>query len=114
MTQYKRNKLVEVSGKLAKVAMGSAFADVVIKNGTLVNVYSGELIAQMDVAVADGRVAFVGQADHTIGDQTVVIDAAAGAIRKRPGSAITSTCSGNLASAARIGAQNASISISVA
>lgn len=76
MTQYKRNKLVEVSGKLAKVAMGNAFADVVIKNGTLVNVHSGELIAHMDVAVAEGRVAFVGNADHTIGDQTVVIDAA--------------------------------------
>ncbi|MCY9663309.1 adenine deaminase [Paenibacillus chondroitinus] len=76
MTQYKRNKLVEVSGKLAKVAMGSAYADVVIKNGTLVNVYSGELIPHMDVAVAEGRVAFVGNADHTIGDQTVVINAA--------------------------------------
>jgi adenine deaminase len=76
MTQYKRNKFVEVSGKLAKVAMGNAFADIVIKNGTLVNVYSGELIAHMDVAVAEGRVAFVGHADHTIGDQTFVIDAA--------------------------------------
>ncbi len=71
----KRNKLVEVSRTLAKVAIGEAFADVVIKNGTLVNVYSGELLEHMDVAVAAGRIAYVGNADHTIGAQTVVIDA---------------------------------------
>ncbi|SDN60807.1 Adenine deaminase [Paenibacillus sp. yr247] len=75
MTLNKRNKLVEVSRTLAKVAIGEAFADVVIKNGTLVNVYSGELLEHMDVAVAAGRIAYVGNADHTIGAQTVVIDA---------------------------------------
>lgn len=75
MTLNKRNKLVEVSRTLAKVALGEAFADVVIKDGTLVNVYSGELIEHMDVAVAAGRIAYVGNADHTIGAQTVVIDA---------------------------------------
>lgn len=74
MTLNKRNKLVEVSRTLAKVAMGEAYADVVIKNGTLINVYSGELIQHMDVAVAAGRIAYVGNADHTIGVQTVVID----------------------------------------
>ncbi|MBP1967015.1 adenine deaminase [Paenibacillus aceris] len=76
MTLNKRSKLVEVSRTLAQVATGRAFADVVIKNGTLVNVYSGELLEHTDVAVAVGRIAFVGNADHTIGDQTVVIDAA--------------------------------------
>lgn len=75
MTLNKRNRLVEVSRTLAKVALGEAFADVVIKNGTLVNVYSGELLEHMDVAVAAGRIAYVGNADHTIGAQTVVIDA---------------------------------------
>lgn len=74
-TLNKRNKLVVVSRTLAKVALGEAFADVVIKNGTLVNVYSGELTEHMDVAVAAGRIAYVGNADHTIGAQTVVIDA---------------------------------------
>lgn len=75
MTLNKRNKLVEVSRTLAKVALGEAFADVVIKDGTLVNVYSGELIEHMDIAVAAGRIAYVGNADHTIGAQTLVIDA---------------------------------------
>jgi len=76
MTDMKRNRLTEVSRQLARVAMGEAHADLVIKNGTLVNVLSGELIEQVDVAVAAGRIAFVGDADHTIGEQTTVIDAA--------------------------------------
>lgn len=75
MSHNRRTKLVDISQTLAKVAMGSAFADTVIKNGTLVNVYSGELLEHMDVAVAAGRVAFIGNADHTIGEITKVIDA---------------------------------------
>ena len=71
-----RNKLTDVSRTLAKVAMGEAAADLVIQNGTLVNVYSGELISHMDVAIAAGRIAYIGKADHTIGAQTIVIDAA--------------------------------------
>lgn len=70
-----RKKLIEVSRTLAKVAIGEAYADLVIKNGTLVNVYSGELLEHMDVAIAAGRIAYVGNADHTIGEETVVIDA---------------------------------------
>lgn len=70
-----RKKLIEVSRTLAKVAIGEAYADLVIKNGTLVNVYSGELLEYMDVAIAAGRIAYVGNADHTIGQQTVIIDA---------------------------------------
>ncbi|NIK79161.1 adenine deaminase [Paenibacillus castaneae] len=76
MSLVKRNKLFEVSRTLSKVARGEASADLVIKNGTLVNVHSGELLEQMDVAVAAGRIAYVGNADHTIGAETVVIDAA--------------------------------------
>ena len=70
-----RNKLTDVSRALAKVALGEAAADLVIQNGTLVNVYSGELIVHMDVAIAAGRIAYIGKADHTIGDQTIIIDA---------------------------------------
>ncbi|MDR6878698.1 adenine deaminase [Bacillus sp. 3255] len=75
MRYNRRSRLVDVSRQLAKVAMGHAFADTVIKNGTLVNVYSGELLANMDVAIAAGRIAYIGNADHTIGEQTVMIDA---------------------------------------
>ncbi|MCQ6561314.1 adenine deaminase [Paenibacillus mendelii] len=76
MTQNTRHKLVDASRTIARVAMGEAYADLVIQNGTLVNVHSGELLENMDVAVAAGRIAYVGKADHTIGAQTVVIDAA--------------------------------------
>lgn len=70
-----RKKLYEVSGQLSKVARGVEKADLVVKNGTLVNVYSGELLENIDVAVVEGRIAYVGNADHTIGEQTKVIDA---------------------------------------
>ncbi|WP_397386553.1 adenine deaminase [Paenibacillus roseipurpureus] len=71
-----RNKLTDVSRTLAKVALGELPADLVITNGTLVNVHSGELIPHMDVAISSGRIAYIGQAQHTIGEQTKVIDAA--------------------------------------
>ncbi|WP_223067301.1 adenine deaminase [Paenibacillus caui] len=70
-----RKALYEVSRRLAKVALGEEAADLVVKNGTLVNVYSGELLPNVDVAVADGRVAYVGNAEYTIGAGTKVVDA---------------------------------------
>ncbi|MCM3702057.1 adenine deaminase [Paenibacillus macerans] len=71
-----RKKLFEVSQVLAEVAIGKKKADCVVKNGTLVNVYTGELLPHTDVAVAQGRIAYVGDAGHTIGEETAVIDAA--------------------------------------
>jgi adenine deaminase len=56
--------------------MGRAAADTVIKNGRWVNVHSGEIIAHIDVAIVCGRFAYVGEdANHAIGEGTVVIDA---------------------------------------
>jgi adenine deaminase len=61
---------------LVDVAMGRAHADMVIKNGKWVSVQSGEIIPNIDVAIIQGRVAFVGRdASHTIGKKTKVIDA---------------------------------------
>ena len=73
--RIKRKKLYEVSQKLSKVARGLEKADIVIKNGTLVNVYSGELLENTDIAISEGRIAYVGLADHTIGENTKVIEA---------------------------------------
>lgn len=75
MPQSSYEPLYKVSQKLGQVALGNQSADLVIKNGKLVNVYTGEILENIDVAIAQGRVAFVGQADHTIGDNTRVIDA---------------------------------------
>ena len=58
------------------VAMGRAPADLVIHNAKWVNVHSGEIISGTDIAIVQGRFAFVGpDADHTIGAQTQLIDA---------------------------------------
>jgi adenine deaminase len=66
----------EMAASLVDVATGRAPADLVIRNGKWVNVYSGEIIAATDVAIVGGRFAYVGEdAGHCIGDNTDVVDA---------------------------------------
>jgi adenine deaminase len=56
--------------------MGRRAAELVIRNGRWVNVHSGEIIPNTDVAVWGGRIAYVGEdASYTIGADTQVIDA---------------------------------------
>lgn len=69
------NKLYEVNQLLIAVALGKEKAEIVIQNGTLVNVITGELNEGIDVALTNGRIAYVGKADHTIGENTMIIDA---------------------------------------
>ncbi|TGE33294.1 adenine deaminase [Desulfosporosinus sp. Sb-LF] len=71
----KRYKLWEVGRQLTATAQGKQKADLVIKNGKLVNVFTGEILPNTDVAVTFGRVALVGDATMTIGEKTVIIDA---------------------------------------
>ncbi|MGB3903565.1 MAG: adenine deaminase [Anaerolineae bacterium] len=70
-----RRELWEVTQTLVNAAMGREKADVVIRNGRLVNVHTAEIQEGIDVAIKAGRVVLVGDADHTIGDKTEVIDA---------------------------------------
>lgn len=70
-----QSKLYEVNQSLSLVALGIEKAEIVIQNGTLVNVITGELNEHIDVAITQGRIAYVGHADHTIGPNTKVIDA---------------------------------------
>ncbi len=61
---------------LIDVAMGRTPADSVVRGGKWVNVYSGEIIPNTDIAIAAGRIAYVGpNASHAIGDKTKVIEA---------------------------------------
>ncbi len=72
----KRQPWHAVAQNLVDVAMGRQDADLVIQNGRWVNVHSGEIIPQTDVAVKDGRIAYVGpDGSHTIGENTNVIKA---------------------------------------
>lgn len=58
--------------------MGRIPADMIIRNGRWVSVQSGEVVPNTDVAILDGRIAYVGpDASHTLGPATQVIDAAA-------------------------------------
>lgn len=71
----KRYNLSEVTRELVLVAQGINKAQLVIKNGHLINVNTGEILENTDVAITHGRIAFVGDASHTIGENTEVIDA---------------------------------------
>ncbi|MEM2180520.1 MAG: adenine deaminase [Nitrososphaeria archaeon] len=66
-------ELYDVNELLIDVAMGRLKADIVLKNANLVNVCTGEII-EADVAIKGERIAFVGEASHTIGDTTKVFD----------------------------------------
>ncbi|MGI9485365.1 MAG: adenine deaminase [Geminicoccaceae bacterium] len=66
----------ELAPTLVDVATGRTPADLVVKNGRWVNVYSGEILAGTDIAVAGGRFAFAGDdASHCIGPKTQIVDA---------------------------------------
>jgi adenine deaminase len=66
----------KLTSALIDVAMGRAYADLVVRNGRWVSVQSGEIVPSTDVAVVQGRIAFVGRdAGHAIGKRTKVIDA---------------------------------------
>lgn len=62
--------------RLVAVAAGRAAADLVIRGGILVNVQSREVLPGWQVAVAEGRFAYVGpDASHCIGPGTEVVEA---------------------------------------
>lgn len=60
--------------KLLAVAAGQAPADIVVKNGKIVNVYTKE-IYDGGVAIAGDKIAAVGDVEYAIGEGTKVIDA---------------------------------------
>jgi len=71
-----RTRLHEMTRTLVDTAMGKLKADLVVRNVSLVNVDSEEIIEGQDVAIKKDRIAFVGQAEHTIGPTTRVMNAA--------------------------------------
>ncbi|MBM7540910.1 adenine deaminase [Amphibacillus cookii] len=68
------SQLPKINKQLIAVALGERPADLALKNGTLVNVITGELNKGIDVAISEQRIAYVGKADHTISEATKVID----------------------------------------
>ncbi len=67
---------VKLTRSLVDVAMGRKPADCVIRKGRWVCVQSGEIVPDTDIAIKNGRIAFVGpDARHTIGKGTKLIEA---------------------------------------
>lgn len=63
-----------MNNQLLAVARGDRPADLVVKNGQIVNVYTGEIYAG-GVAVCGDTIAAVGDVDYCIGEGTRIIDA---------------------------------------
>ncbi|MCJ7708464.1 MAG: hypothetical protein MUO38_12710, partial [Anaerolineales bacterium] len=71
-----RRSLHEVTLDLVATAMGREPADLVIREGRLVNVNIGRIQENVDIAVRHGLIAFVGDASHIpVGDHTKVVEA---------------------------------------
>ena len=67
---------IDATPRLVDVAAGRAPADLVITDGRWVNVHSGEVIPNTDIAIVAGRFAFCGpDASHCIGPDTKVVEA---------------------------------------
>ncbi len=62
--------------KLLETALGNEPADLVIKDGVLMDVYSGRLLQERSIAVSGKWIAYTGKdASHTIGAKTRIIEA---------------------------------------
>ena len=67
---------IELTRSLIDVAMGRQPADLVVRKGIWVCVQSGEFVPETDIAIKNGRIAYVGpDAAHTIGKGTRIIEA---------------------------------------
>ena len=75
LNKFCKKPLYEITRTMANVAMGVEKAELVIRNAKLVNVCTAEIQDGIDVAIAEGRIALVGDASHCIGEQTRIIDA---------------------------------------
>ena len=60
---------------LNEVAIGDKPADLILENCSLVNVYSREIMPEIQIAISQGRIAYVGSdASYTKGKKTVIMN----------------------------------------
>ncbi len=76
METHSLKSWADCAATLVAVAAGRTAADTVIRGGKLVNVHTREVLEGWQVAISEGRFAYVGpDATHCIGDATKVIEA---------------------------------------
>ncbi|MGD9326488.1 MAG: adenine deaminase C-terminal domain-containing protein [Desulfobacterales bacterium] len=69
-------KTPQETSQLMKVALGEEKADLIVVNANVVNVYTGEILPNLGIAIQGKWIAYVGEnAEDSIGPQTKVIDA---------------------------------------
>ncbi|WP_330582022.1 hypothetical protein [Enterocloster asparagiformis] len=74
INKFCKTPLWEATMTLAATAEGRIPAETVIRDARLVNVCTGEIMEHTDVAIAQGRIALVGDGSHCIGPDTRVIE----------------------------------------
>ena len=73
--KFMTSSLANSISSLNSVAMGDKKADLVLKNCSLLSVYTREIIPKIQISIIDDRIAYVGpDAGHTIGTKTTIID----------------------------------------
>ncbi|MDQ4075631.1 MAG: amidohydrolase family protein [Chloroflexota bacterium] len=73
---HQQRPLHEVTQEVVATAMGREPADLIIRNGRLVNVNVARIQDNVDIAVRHGIIAFVGDASHIpVSEETQVVDA---------------------------------------
>ncbi len=76
MEQKHFQSWADVAPRLVAVAAGREAADLLIRNGRWVNVHTREVLDGHDIAVAEGRIAYVGpDGSHCVGPDTEIIEA---------------------------------------
>lgn len=74
--EHQRTELAQVTQDMVATAMGREPADLIIRNGKLVNVNVGRIQEGVDIAVRHGLIALVGDASHIpVAETTEVVDA---------------------------------------
>ena len=73
--KFVTSSLAHSISSLNSVAMGDKKADLVLKNCSLLSVYTREIIPKIQISIIHDRIAYVGpDAGHTIGTKTTIVD----------------------------------------
>ena len=69
------NSLSKSISNLNAVAIGDKKADILLKNCSIVSVYTNEILKDQQIAIVNDRIAYVGpDGSHTVGNKTNVMD----------------------------------------
>jgi adenine deaminase len=69
------SKFSSILSEINSVAIGDDFADLILKNCSLINVYTNEIQEKIQISIKNDRIVFVGEdASHTLGPKTKILD----------------------------------------